>query len=476
MSKIIKLEDGQLVAEDPDNGERVPVSFEALEAGSVSTERTRIGTGYIEATPDDGNTGVQSAHDELPDSGGVIKLLSGDWTFTDRVHITKDNIEIVCEEGVEISADDGDWTLTELDSNPNIPDTKSFFVFDDVNSGSIRGGEIDADGFVHDSETDVTAILALGIDTGCENVHVDKVTIKNVFPDSYSEFGPENDNGVEIRYNGVLFFKARHCTVTRSHAENIKYEAFGARGDYVGCSFINNSARQMYEGVQCGSDQYGGSSVNDTIYGSTSHVVASNNWFEEFDAHGLVTHGKNISFVNNDVKDALDDRDGVSPFATIGGSHNIIANNTATDCGQAGVRVEDSIRINISGNVIETADIGVHPRGDTFYVTIVGNSITDVSTAIESDEMSSDGPRRLVISANTIRGTDGILHNADIDLINGNYIAVLGGDGINIDKDGNGEKSALISNNIIEDVSGLNQPIVTGTSDEDVTESANATF
>ena len=43
MSKIIKLNgDGQLVAEDPDTGEELPVSFEALEAESVSTDVANI--------------------------------------------------------------------------------------------------------------------------------------------------------------------------------------------------------------------------------------------------------------------------------------------------------------------------------------------------------------------------------------------------------------------------------------------------
>ena len=43
MSKIIKLDDGQLIAEDPDTGEEMPIRMRdldvnALEAGSVNVE------------------------------------------------------------------------------------------------------------------------------------------------------------------------------------------------------------------------------------------------------------------------------------------------------------------------------------------------------------------------------------------------------------------------------------------------------
>jgi len=70
MSRIIKLEDGQLVAEDPDNGERVPVSFEALEADAVSTDEAHR-TGDIEDGLDSVTLGGDIGyyrHDDFRDS------------------------------------------------------------------------------------------------------------------------------------------------------------------------------------------------------------------------------------------------------------------------------------------------------------------------------------------------------------------------------------------------------------------------
>ena len=90
MSKIIKLEDGQLVAEDPDSGERVPVSFETLEAEAVTTERVNS----IRIVGLDQNE-VQDAIDEVGEEGGGLVWITetGEADF-DEVTITHDNVEV----------------------------------------------------------------------------------------------------------------------------------------------------------------------------------------------------------------------------------------------------------------------------------------------------------------------------------------------------------------------------------------------
>lgn len=375
------------------------------DGGSWSSATRAVGV-----APEDGAGAVEDAIDALPSSGGTVRIRRGEGQWSDGVVVTSDNVDIELSAGTTITVDDSDWSTLSADSNTNIPDKKAVFTFSDVENCCIRGGTIDGVGFGHDSETDACGVWVRGDESGCENVSVEDVTVKNINPDvtGEDEFGGWSDNGTRIRYQGILIWKSKNVSVNGCSVENIKYGAISARGDYDGVRITNNYAADCFECVQAGSTVYGtGNEINDPLYNSIQRVIVSDNTFEQAAAAAVASHANNITVVDNDIHNTKStgyaSGYGIAFLdgGTSGGPFTAAGNDIDADIGiRVGGSHSQIVAVVMNGNTITASDQAIRLDGALAEITISANTVLNATTGVNA----VDEPDNLLVANNNLVG------------------------------------------------------------------------
>jgi hypothetical protein len=361
-----------------------------------------IGDGSVDDT-----AAIQAAIDAVQaDGGGTVYLPRGTYRITDRLLIDAHYVHLrgAGRGATTLKVEDvgGDWTGFELDPNDSIPDKKAAVVFSSVSGGSVEGVGVDGSGFTYteDSQEDACGVLVH------DSTQVDVVScrVTDVFPSHWSTFGGEND-GAQLRYNGIIFMKSKGCAARYCRVDNIKYDGITARVGNDSITFEGNWVSQCFECFQC-TQRYGQAEPEDPAEKYNRHIriianyaVASRN-----DAGAITLHSAhsivqgNTCYGSTDGSAAIELRRN-SEYVTV--TANTITNPEA-DHAQLETNDNQGIEINACSRI-----------------TITGNAISYVNTAILLDGPAVD---YIQVFNNTVRWiNEGINHNAgsvpSLDLI-----------------------------------------------------------
>jgi hypothetical protein len=363
----------------------------------------------------DDTAAIQSAIDAAKaDGGGTVWLPRGTYYITDRLLIDADNLHLRgAGQGVAVLKPDdtSGWSEFTLDSNGSIADKKAAVIFSSVTNGSIKGLGVNGAAFTYtvDSQEDACGILV----HGCAQVDVLSCRVVDVFPTHWSAYGGEND-GADLRYNGILFMKSEACSARYCRVDHIKYDGITARVANNAITFENNWVSTCFECFQC-TQRYGQQQPDDPTerYNRNIRIIANYATDAQAGAGAITIHSQNVIVQGNNCfrnvggAAAIEVRRN-SNFVTI--TANTIVNPEADSAQLAsnsnqGIKINYCSRITITGNAISYADTAILLDGPAVdYVQASNNTIRWVNTGVLHSAGSVPG-LDLIVAAN-------IIHNA----------------------------------------------------------------
>lgn len=244
-----------------------------------------VGPEWGDSTPG-AQVGIQAAVDQVCANGGTVYEPDGEYLFTDRVLLQNCmDVTISRSPRARATMQDGAWTLLDMtDSAVGLPGWKSLYVMDGCTRCKIIGGKMDMAGLVHDPGTAGSLVIAFrSLDPVVEGVSGGNV---NPTVAGRATFGGWAEDGIAIRYDGIVNFYSQGSRFEKNNLKNIKYAAISGRCATFGNQFLYNRVADAYEGIQ--SAGFGGVCAR----GANQTFIGNEVW--RYRAQMAVSHDSNV--------------------------------------------------------------------------------------------------------------------------------------------------------------------------------------